>query len=117
MEDDDEEDDEEEDGPSADGVDKAANGTVLKRKRKKKQKKSKGPNNWIYISGLPADISFEEIRDHFSKVSTFLFLCFSVHLFFCASPCFSFFCVLRCCVLLCCVVLCCVVFSFIFIYS
>ena len=109
MEEDDEEDDEE-DGPSADGVDKAANGTVLKRKRKKKQKKSKGPNNWIYISGLPADISFEEIRDHFSKVSTFLFLCFFVH----------FFSVLRYASLsfvFCAVVLCCVVFPFIFFYS
>ena len=103
MEEDDEEDDEE-DGPSADGVDKAANGTVLKRKRKKKQKKSKGPNNWIYISGLPADISFEEIRDHFSKVSTFLFLCFFVHFFSVlryASLSFVF-----CAVVLCCVVLC-----------
>lgn len=63
-----EEDEEEEDDNKEDETDKVANGVVQKRKRKKKQKKNKGPNNWIYISGLPADISIEEIRDHFAKV-------------------------------------------------
>lgn len=40
-----------------------------KRKRKSnKNKKKKGPSNWIYINGLPHNITTEEIKDHFSKV-------------------------------------------------
>jgi hypothetical protein len=40
-----------------------------KRKRnKKKKKKAKGPNNWIYISGLPKDATLEEVKAHFGKV-------------------------------------------------
>lgn len=37
-------------------------------KKKKKSKKKKGPNTWIYVTGLPPDISTLEIKDHFSKV-------------------------------------------------
>lgn len=65
-EEDDEEKDEEE---SADVTsEKNPEGVIQKRKRKKKQKKPKGISNWIYICGLPKDITLEEIRDHFSKV-------------------------------------------------
>ncbi len=35
-----------------------------KKKRKKKAKKG----NWVYISGLPLDVTFDEVKDHFSKV-------------------------------------------------
>lgn len=39
-----------------------------KRKRKQKKKNKKVPNNWIYISGLPSNITVEEIKSHFCKV-------------------------------------------------
>lgn len=39
-----------------------------KKKRKPRKKRHKGPNTWIYVDGLPADITIEEIKDHFSKV-------------------------------------------------
>lgn len=39
-----------------------------KKKRKPRKKKNKGPNTWIYVDGLPADVTFEEIKQHFSKV-------------------------------------------------
>jgi hypothetical protein len=42
-----------------------------KRKRSKKKKK-KGPNTWVYVSGLPANVTEEEMKDHFSKVFPFL---------------------------------------------
>jgi hypothetical protein len=73
--DDEEEEDDDEDAPGVDGVDKTANGTVQKRKRKKILKKSKGQNNWICVSGLPADVILEEIRDYFSKVCSCTVLC------------------------------------------
>mmetsp|Transcript_28224 Transcript_28224/g.47464 ORF Transcript_28224/g.47464 Transcript_28224/m.47464 type:complete len:579 (+) Transcript_28224:54-1790(+) len=38
-----------------------------KRKRSKKKSK-KGPTTWVYVTGLPPDITVEEIKDHFSKV-------------------------------------------------
>jgi hypothetical protein len=41
-----------------------------KRKRSKKKKK-KGPNTWIYVTGLPANVTEEEMKDHFSKVFPF----------------------------------------------
>lgn len=39
-----------------------------KQKRKRKKAK-KSPNHWIYITGLPPDISYEEVKIHFSNVS------------------------------------------------
>ena len=62
-----EEEDDDDDGIIAENVGKEGDG-VQKTKRKKKQKKAKGPNNWIYVSGLPVDVTLEEIKDHFSKV-------------------------------------------------
>eukprot|EP01035_Chromulina_nebulosa_P018650 gene18650-24392_t len=35
---------------------------------KNKKSKKKSPNKWIYITGLPSDITFEELQQHFSKV-------------------------------------------------
>jgi HIV Tat-specific factor 1 len=37
-------------------------------KKKRKNRKKKRPNTWIYIEGLPPDITVEEIKQHFSKV-------------------------------------------------
>jgi hypothetical protein len=37
-------------------------------KRKRKKNKSKAPKNWVYITGLPANITLAELKDHFSKV-------------------------------------------------
>lgn len=42
--------------------------TSQKNKRKRKRKKVTGPNLWIYITGLPSDITIEEIQSHFAKV-------------------------------------------------
>ena len=43
---------------------------VLKPKKKRSKKKAKkGPNTWVYITGLPPDITVQELKDHFSKVS------------------------------------------------
>lgn len=39
-----------------------------KPKRKRSKKKKKGPTTWIYVTGLPSDIAYQEIKDHFSKV-------------------------------------------------
>lgn len=39
-----------------------------KKKRKNKKRKQKGPNTWVYVTGLPSNVTEEEIRDHFSKV-------------------------------------------------
>ena len=38
------------------------------KKKKSKKNKKTAPNNWIYITGLPKDITIEEIKSHFSKV-------------------------------------------------
>lgn len=38
------------------------------KKRRNKRKKHKGPNTWVYIGGLPENITMEEIKDHFSRV-------------------------------------------------
>jgi len=39
-----------------------------KRVRKNKNKKKKPVNNWVYITGLPGDITEDELKDHFSRV-------------------------------------------------
>ena len=44
-----------------------SDGQPNKRKRSKKKKK-KAPNTWIYIKCLPADVTFEELKSHFSSV-------------------------------------------------
>jgi HIV Tat-specific factor 1 len=41
---------------------------VIDPKKKKKKRTKKAPNTWIYITGLPANITVEEIKAHFSKV-------------------------------------------------
>ncbi|TDH65593.1 hypothetical protein CCR75_004947 [Bremia lactucae] len=42
-----------------------------KRMRKKKKKsdkwKTKKTNTWVYVNGLPLDVSIEEVHDHFAK--------------------------------------------------
>ena len=57
--------------PTADGAQSTA---TKKRKKRKKTKKRKQLENtrYIYIQGLPKDISIEEIKDHFKKS---VFLC------------------------------------------
>lgn len=48
---------------------KAAIGGEIKPKKKRSKKKvKKGPNTWVYVSGLPPDVTAEEIKNHFSKV-------------------------------------------------
>jgi hypothetical protein len=42
------------------------------KKKRSKKKNKKGPNNWIYITGLPADVSLQEIKEHFSKVTVII---------------------------------------------
>lgn len=42
--------------------------SVKTSKKKNKKSKKNAPNNWIYITGLPKDITVEEIKAHFSKV-------------------------------------------------
>jgi len=37
-------------------------------KKKRKKRKKKGPNNWVYVTGLPKDLTLEEVKAHFSKV-------------------------------------------------
>jgi hypothetical protein len=39
-----------------------------KKNKRKRKKKSKISNTWIYVAGLPADVSIEELKEHFSKV-------------------------------------------------
>lgn len=41
---------------------------IAKKKRKNKKKKSKAPTTWVYVDGLPEDITSEELQAHFSKV-------------------------------------------------
>ena len=46
--------------------------TGQKRKRKKKKKsgwKENASGLWIYVTGLPSDVTAEELKSHFSKVS------------------------------------------------
>ena len=38
------------------------------KKKRSKKKAKKGPNTWVYVSGLPPDVTPQEIKDHFSKV-------------------------------------------------
>jgi len=39
-----------------------------KKKRRNKKKHKKLPSTWVYITGLPPDVTVEELKDHFSKV-------------------------------------------------
>jgi len=39
-----------------------------KKKRRSKKKHKKLPSTWVYITGLPPDVTVEELKDHFSKV-------------------------------------------------
>jgi len=38
------------------------------KQKKRKRKNKKGPNTWVYVTGLPADVTTEEIQSHFGKV-------------------------------------------------
>ena len=43
--------------------------TAVKEKRKRKNKPRNKQNKcWIYITGLPIDVTTEELKSHFSKV-------------------------------------------------
>eukprot|EP01036_Dinobryon_divergens_P024852 gene24852-33339_t len=53
-------------GASSD--EKKDEGAEKKKRKNRKKKKRKGPNHWIYITGLPKDVTFEELKNHFSKV-------------------------------------------------
>ena len=48
--------------------DKANTNSNLAKETNKKRKKKAKKGNWVYISGLPMDITFDEVKDHFSKV-------------------------------------------------
>jgi HIV Tat-specific factor 1 len=45
-----------------------AEGVVKPKRKNKKKKARKGPTPWVYVTGLPPDVTFEEIKNHFSKV-------------------------------------------------
>ena len=69
---DDEMEDEEEESKISAAEENTANAKPKKKRSKKKAKK--GPNTWVYVTGLPPDVSAEEIKDHFSKVKRFLWM-------------------------------------------
>ena len=46
-----------------------------KKRKNRKKKKRKDPNHWIYITDLPKDIIFGEVKNHFSKVRFISFVC------------------------------------------
>jgi hypothetical protein len=56
-------------GPGSESVETA---NPKKRKKKNKQKNTSWKSNsdglWIYVTGLPSDVTVEEIKSHFSKV-------------------------------------------------
>ena len=67
--DDDGEDEDDADGTTGATSESSATGQVApKRKRNKKKKKKAAPTFWLYVSGLPKDVTMEEIKEHFSKV-------------------------------------------------
>jgi RNA recognition motif-containing protein len=66
---DDEEEDEEDDEDDDNKATEKNSDVKQTRKRKKRQKKvNAGPNCWVYVSGLPRDITEEELKNHFSKL-------------------------------------------------
>ncbi|RYF88373.1 MAG: DUF4339 domain-containing protein [Chitinophagaceae bacterium] len=46
----------------------APNPSTKPTQKRRKKKRKVSPSTWIYITGLPEDISYEEIKTHFSKV-------------------------------------------------
>ena len=74
--DDEEKDEEEEDenqGVLVEGEQekKASNedeGVKVKKRKRKQRRPKKTTNLWVYITGLPLDVTLEEVRAHFSKV-------------------------------------------------
>ena len=75
----DEEEDDDEDTAMESGEDGEGKNTIKttesastevkpKKKKRSKKKAKKGPNTWVYIAGLPADVTADEIKEHFSKV-------------------------------------------------
>jgi|EP01033_Poteriospumella_lacustris_P006976 hypothetical protein len=48
--------------------DKAGGETDAVKKKRKSRKKKKVAVTWIYVEGLPGDITFDELKHHFSKV-------------------------------------------------
>jgi hypothetical protein len=55
-------------GAAENGVAAAADAASKPKKKRSKKKAKKGPNNWVYVTGLPANVTAQEIKDHFSKV-------------------------------------------------
>jgi len=41
-----------------------------RKKRKRKNKKAPVANHWVYVTGLPPDVTVDEVKEHFSKVSS-----------------------------------------------
>ena len=74
LDEDDENDDNTTTNPSNNGIitkddeDGSKDNSKEKKKRRNKKKHKKLPNTWVYVTGLPSDVSVEEIKDHFSKV-------------------------------------------------
>jgi HIV Tat-specific factor 1 len=52
---------------SEEKIEDEKNNENSKPKSKKKKSKRKGQNNWIYITGLPYNVTIEEVKAHFAK--------------------------------------------------
>jgi len=53
-------------------ADATQDGAALKKKKKKSKKKSdkwkaRKKNTWVYVNGLPLDVTVQEVHEHFSK--------------------------------------------------
>jgi len=51
------------------------------KKKRSKKKSKKGPNTWVYVTGLPPDVTLQELKDHFSKVTIFCMISIYVCVF------------------------------------
>lgn len=65
------EDEEEEEEDGAELTVTSDQQSAAAKKKRKKRKNKKAQKNWVYITGLPADVTAEEINAHFSKVCYF----------------------------------------------
>jgi hypothetical protein len=62
----------EEKGKNGIPASEAVGGAVQKRKRNKKKKAKKAAGNWVYVTGLPLNVTVDEVKNHFSKVRVFV---------------------------------------------